>query len=354
MKRVSVIIPTYNRGNYIGQAIESVFQQTLTDLEVIVVDDGSTDDTYEMLQPYLEKVRYVKTENRGPSHARNVGMRMANGEYISFLDSDDLYYPMKSGLQAQILSAFPDVAMVSSELSGFDDRGFWDEFHLRTYHQSGYRGGGLTYDKIYPEKISLMELGLATPAWPDAFAYFGNIFDTYFQYMVVSTNTMMFRRHLLDSIGFQNELYRLLEEHNFALRITKRYKVAFIDIPTYKIRYHDGQISDVTRGPSRNDGLDIVIEKQRNLLQTSTELGVNDPEYYSTHREMVDRRIAVLCKALAIPLMCKSGGEVESRELFHRCHEFGQSEIWFGVATYLPLPGRKAVVKLYNMLKNLL
>jgi len=350
--RNSIIIPTYNRGNYICKAIESVLQQTVSDLEIIVVDDGSTDDTLEKIQPYSAKIRYVKTENRGPSHARNVGMRLAVGDYISFLDSDDLYYPHKTELQSRILDIFPNIAMVSSEFSGFDDNGYMDEFHLRKYHRSGFEGGKLTFDMIYPEKVELKEMGLAHLVTRDSSVYFGNIFDTYFQYMVVCTNTIMFRRHILKKIGFQNELFRLAEEHNFTLRITKYYRVAFLDTPTYKLRYHGSQISDVSRDPTRKDGLDIVIERQRNLLQTSLQLGVNDPVYYSAHREMVDRRIVVLTKALAIPLMCRSDGAGEARKLYRLCRDYGQSEPILELATYLPKLWRKAAVKYYTIFKT--
>ena len=92
---VSVIIPTYNSAGYIEEALESVFEQTLQDFEIIVVDDGSTDGTGEVLRKYGDRIRYIYQENNGPASARNGGIRVARGEYIAFLDADDLWVSTK-------------------------------------------------------------------------------------------------------------------------------------------------------------------------------------------------------------------------------------------------------------------
>ncbi len=84
-------------------------------MEIIVVDDGSTDDTESALAPYRSTIRFFRTANQGPAMARNVGMRAARGEYVAWLDSDDLYYPFKVKLQAQLLDELPDIGMVYSE-----------------------------------------------------------------------------------------------------------------------------------------------------------------------------------------------------------------------------------------------
>lgn len=92
---VSVVIPTYNRAHLIIETLESVFAQTYTDYEVIVVDDGSTDNTEEVLAPYRDRIRYIKQKNAGASVARNRGIVSAQGEYVTFLDSDDIWFPEK-------------------------------------------------------------------------------------------------------------------------------------------------------------------------------------------------------------------------------------------------------------------
>ena len=91
MNRISVVIPTYNRSAEIPSALRSVLGQTLQPLEVIVVDDGSTDSTEEVLGPFMGKIRYIKTANRGASAARNRGVVEAKGDWIAFLDSDDTW-----------------------------------------------------------------------------------------------------------------------------------------------------------------------------------------------------------------------------------------------------------------------
>lgn len=117
---VSIIVPTYNGARYIGDAIESVLAQNYTDYEVIVVDDGSTDDTNQALEPYLERITYIRQSNQGLSRARNQGVAVSRGEYLSFLDSDDLFLPNKLAAQAQFLDSMPDVGLVASGFQYFD------------------------------------------------------------------------------------------------------------------------------------------------------------------------------------------------------------------------------------------
>ena len=95
--KVSVIIPTYNRGNLIIKSIKSVLNQTFKNLEVIVIDDGSSDNTEHLVNKITDKrLKYVKlSSNKGSSNARNIGIKNANGQFISFQDSDDIFYPNK-------------------------------------------------------------------------------------------------------------------------------------------------------------------------------------------------------------------------------------------------------------------
>lgn len=123
--KVSVIIPTYNRAHYLPATIESVLQQTFQDFEIIIVDDGSTDNTQEVLKPYLErspnKIRYYYKENRGCASARNHGLEKANGKYIAFLDSDDLFELRKLEIQVGMLDQHPEIGFVYSDAYAFDE-----------------------------------------------------------------------------------------------------------------------------------------------------------------------------------------------------------------------------------------
>lgn len=100
---ISIIIPTYNRAEYIRKAIESVLAQTYKDYEIIIVDDGSTDNTREILEPYMDHIRYIYRENAGVSVARNSGIKAAKGEWIAFLDSDDRWLPHKLACQMKFI-----------------------------------------------------------------------------------------------------------------------------------------------------------------------------------------------------------------------------------------------------------
>lgn len=106
---VSVIIPAYNQSKYLGQAIESALNQTRPPLEVLVVDDGSTDSTPEVMASYGDRIRSIRQENAGVAAARNTGMRLARGDLIAFLDSDDLWLPRKLELQVQRFEADAEV-----------------------------------------------------------------------------------------------------------------------------------------------------------------------------------------------------------------------------------------------------
>ncbi|MFA5975531.1 MAG: glycosyltransferase family 2 protein [Elusimicrobiota bacterium] len=112
---VSVIIPTFNRAYCLRRAIDSILNQTHRNVEVIVVDDGSTDETRELMRSaYAQepRVRYVYQENAGVSAARNHGLSLARGEFISLLDSDDEWYPWKLSVQLACLNFLPGVGMI--------------------------------------------------------------------------------------------------------------------------------------------------------------------------------------------------------------------------------------------------
>jgi glycosyltransferase involved in cell wall biosynthesis len=109
---VSVIIPTYNHAQYVGDAIQSVLDQEYRNFEIIVVDDGSTDDSQAVVAEFGAQVRYIWQENRGLSAARNTGIEAANGAYISLLDADDMLEPRFLGTLVSILEAEPDFAGV--------------------------------------------------------------------------------------------------------------------------------------------------------------------------------------------------------------------------------------------------
>lgn len=111
LPRVSVVIPTYNSAAFLGETVESILAQNYRDFEVIVVDDGSTDDTVTVLAPYKNRISYYYQENQGESVARNWAVNLAQGEYIAFLDSDDLWLPSKLERQITEMDRFPQAVL---------------------------------------------------------------------------------------------------------------------------------------------------------------------------------------------------------------------------------------------------
>ncbi|HLO50073.1 MAG TPA: glycosyltransferase [Kamptonema sp.] len=112
--RVSVVIPSYNCASYIAEAINSVFNQTYSDWEVIVVDDGSKDDTRAVVKCYGDRIRYIYQKNQGVSIARNHGIQLARGEFVAFLDADDFFLPDKLAAQIAMFAAQPSLGIVHS------------------------------------------------------------------------------------------------------------------------------------------------------------------------------------------------------------------------------------------------
>jgi cellulose synthase/poly-beta-1,6-N-acetylglucosamine synthase-like glycosyltransferase len=116
---ISVVMPAYNSAETIGRALDSVFAQTVSDYEIVIVDDGSKDDLESALRPYATRVRLLKQANQGPSAARNLGARAAIGHYIAFLDADDFWHPRKLELQLAAFRAHPTAVLC------WTDHGYW-------------------------------------------------------------------------------------------------------------------------------------------------------------------------------------------------------------------------------------
>jgi glycosyltransferase involved in cell wall biosynthesis len=117
---VSVVIPAYNAGAYIAETLESALGQTYAHREIIVVDDGSTDDTQRRVQPYLQQIHYIRQENAGQGAACNAGLRAATGDFIAFLHADDLWLPEKLELQLQVTARHPESRMIVCDGVGFE------------------------------------------------------------------------------------------------------------------------------------------------------------------------------------------------------------------------------------------
>ncbi|MGD8520270.1 MAG: glycosyltransferase [Desulfobacterales bacterium] len=229
---VSVIIPTHNRGWAIAEAIDSVLEQDFRDYELIVVDDGSTDNTSDILQSYGNTVTVIYQSNKGVSAARNRGIEASTGELIAFLDSDDLWLPRKLSRQVAFFKVHPDAMINQTE-------------------EQWIRNGVRVNPKNRHHKFS------------------GMIFERSLELCLVSPSAVMVRRHLFESVGLFDVDLPACEDYDLWLRVSCRYPVYLIDIPLIiKRGGHDDQLS---RAPGldkfRIRALQKIIDS--NLLSSS-------------------------------------------------------------------------------------
>ncbi len=138
----SVIIPTYNRANFVGDAIESVIAQNLEHVEIIVIDDGSTDNTKEIIETFGTRIIYEYQPNQGISAARNKGVSLSSGKYISFLDSDDVFLPGKMKRELECFNKFPDADLIVSDAELFEEG--------RSIQDTYMKKRGFIFHKISP------------------------------------------------------------------------------------------------------------------------------------------------------------------------------------------------------------
>lgn len=241
---VTVVIPTYNRADFLPDAIDSALAQTHREIEVIVVDDGSTDGTEELMARRYSSnplVRYFRQRNSGVATARNRGITEGRGELIAFLDSDDLWFPEKLRIQIAILSQLPEAGMLWTDMQAISPEGrMIHERHLRRMY-GAYRFFPTMRD-LFSEEHSLdkfPDLAKLLPA--DTKVYCGNIFSQMVLGNLAHTSTAVIRRSRIDVAGLFREDFRVGEDHDFFLRMSKAGPVAFADIVTigYRVNMSD-------------------------------------------------------------------------------------------------------------------
>ncbi len=248
---VSVIIPTFNRENFILASIDSVLQQTYRNFELIVVDDGSTDATQKMLQPVLSEIILLKQPQRGPSAARNSGIRAASGTWISFLDSDDLWLPGKLERQVRFFPANPEAKISYTE-------------------EIWYRKGR----RVNPAKKHLK--------------YSGWIYRKMLPLCIVSPSSVMIHREVFETVGLFDETLPACEDYDLWLRIGAKYPIYLISEPLIvKRNGHPGQQSQKYWGMDRFRVKSLQkMLRQKNLSE----------EDRAATREMLKKKCEILAK----------------------------------------------------------
>lgn len=239
-KTVSVVIPTYNRAHLVGDAIKSVLAQDIKDcgIEILVVDDGSTDDTAEVVGRFGDRVRYIRQENQGAGRARNRGIQEAKGEWIAFLDSDDRWLPYKLDLQFRVLDALPGYKAVHSDFYTFDETGITIKKGLY-YWFTAFAHSEASWPEVYSGRYSSAELNIRHGG-KSFDIYTGNIFRALLKAPVASCWTLLVRRDCLTPEVRFAEDYPTWEDYWFFCRLAERNDIIFMDIATAENRSHSG------------------------------------------------------------------------------------------------------------------
>ncbi len=244
---VSVIIPTYNRAHCLARAIASALDQSHQDVEVIVVDDGSTDGTSDfVLQNYGadQRVRYIHQDNQGVAAARNTALQAARGDFIAFLDSDDVWKPWKLELQLACLRLLPHIGMIWSDMEALGPDGAVTSGHyLHQMYAGNYRW--FTNEELFSERHPVPAIA-GVPGLEEATLYAGNIFSQMVMGNLVHTSTVLLTRERFERVGGFDELLRQSgEDYDFHLRTCREGPVGFVDIET--IGYQTGMSDQLVR-----------------------------------------------------------------------------------------------------------
>ncbi len=266
-KLVSVVIPAYNVEKYIKQAIESVLLQDYKNLEIIVVDDGSTDNTGKILSEYEKKdsrIKVITQINKGLAGARNTGLVYAKGDYLCILDSDDIMLPDKISKQSEFLEFNPEYDITYSGLYHFVD-GDNDIFH-HPINALGY----LQYDSLL----------------------YGN---------VINPNTVFFKRSVFESCGGFDETLRSAEDWEYWLNLTYRgLKFGYQEIPLtlYRMRKNSLSANSI-----------LMMQTPLNVLEKQLSLSLNDKQ-----KQIIELEIEHWRKRLCMSYFT-SGNKKEAKKI---------------------------------------
>lgn len=204
---VSVVIPAYNYERFLPAAIDSVLAQTYYPIELVVVDDGSTDGTHCVLGAYGDRIRSIRKKNAGLSAARNTGIRAANGDFIAFLDADDLWMPEKIERQMEIYAKHPDAVCVGCGVELVDS-------DLNSIRQ-------VQHDDVHGSAEKRLRDVLLRRGWVGG-----------------SGSGALIRRDVLSQLGFFDEGLTAAEDWDLWLRIVEHYPVYNVPNPLVRIRRH--------------------------------------------------------------------------------------------------------------------
>ena len=249
--KISVIVPTFNYGSFIKEAIESVLDQTCPAAEIIVVDDGSTDDTGRVVEYFGERVRYLKQTNAGVSAARNAGIEVSSGDLIAFLDADDTWLPEKIEKQVARFVEDDQIGLVHCGLREFDN--------VTGETIAMYLEGG---EGWVAEELALRENPIISGPG----------------------GSIIVKRRVFDDVGRFDTRLKVGEDWEFCLRVAMKFKVGFVREPLVNCRNH-----------GNNAHLDVKEMERSAMIAWKRAFDFNDEKMWKLRR----RSYANLHKVLA-------------------------------------------------------
>jgi glycosyltransferase involved in cell wall biosynthesis len=307
---VSVVIPTYNRASQVTEAVASALAQTYLSVEVVVVDDGSTDATRARLRRQFGgdgRVRILHQRNRGPAGARNAGFAEARGAYVALLDSDDRWHPWKLAAQVACMERHPELGMTWTDMEMVDPAGrVADPAHLRTMY-SAYRLSPI--EQILPRSVLLRQIvPQLAPMVGGAQLRMGEIFSRMILGSLVHTSTVLLRRERLLRVGgFDESLRRTGEDYDFHLRTCREGPVGLLDVAA--IRYQQGM-------PDRLTADHLRVHLLENALRTVERAIARDRGAIDLPEGALRRRLARLHGSIALERLRRGEPELARRHYF--------------------------------------
>lgn len=287
---VSVVIPTHNHGRFLAQAVESALGQTVASLEVLVIDDGSTDDTADVVRRSLvdPRVTYEHTEHRGPAAAKNIGVRLARAPFVAFLDADDVWLPAKLERQLAVFAADPGLGVVYSRRLLIDEQGRELEYAQPPLHR-------------------------------------GQVLNTLFRTNCICCSSALVRAAVFADVGLLDEGLPLATDYDFWLRVALHHGFDYVDEPL--VLYRTGHASLSRRHLERINTVQFIINR---FVRAHGDAAGLDPA-------VVRHALAETCCHRALALRGSSRLEALGWYVRALAEAPGYAPAWRGLAA-LPLP----------------
>jgi glycosyltransferase involved in cell wall biosynthesis len=324
---VSVIIPTYNRASLVAEAIESALRQTRPPREIIVVDDGSVDDTRQVLASFGDQITAIHQDNKGVGGARNRALEVAQGRYLAFLDSDDLWMERKLEWQVAIMEQFPNLGFLFSDFVITDNESRVIPKGLSTWFHEP-----LQWDKVF-EEMSMVLVPCAAREEPVAL-YSGRLYQALLAKPYILPSCAIVRAACVTpDLRFPEDNHHCSDWEFFA-RLARRSQTGLMDVET-----------TINRGGDEWPRLTHMsaVEKIRFHLRMIEAVWKADDTFFAAHRDEVEEIEADLCVQLARHCMMDSRVS-DARAAIRRWFAIGKFRQWpMGMAlvacAWLPASG---------------